>query len=120
MRSAGPEPEIATSYPAATAARAKAVPALPAPTIPRRRSVGALLDTGGSRVRARRDLFAWSQLLGWLREQLSDSRDHLPSVQVDGRHLLLMWYSPGRVGQIEPAEPEKANDPRNFGRDRFD
>src|SRR4030088_817342 len=87
MRSAGPEPDIATSYPAATAARAKAVPALPAPTIPRRRSVGALLDTGRSRVRAGREV-AWCRLLGWLREQLSDSGDHLPSIQLDGRHLL--------------------------------
>src|ERR1700737_5014267 len=119
IRSAAPDPEIATSYPPATAARAIAVPALPAPTMPRRRSVGSLLDTGCSRVRRRRALVAWRWLIGRFREQFPDSRDHLPSVQLDGRHLLFVWDSPGRVGQVEPAEPEKANDPRNFGRDRF-
>src|SRR2546426_1600556 len=119
MRSANPDPEIATSYPPATAARAIAVPALPAPTIPRRRSVGSLLDTGRSPVRARQAGVAWCRLLGRIREQLPDSRDHLPSVQFDGRHLLFVRYSPRRVGQIEPAQPEQANDPRNFGRDRF-
>src|SRR3979490_1707270 len=118
MRSAGPEPDIATSYPPATAARAIAVPALPAPTMPRRRSVTSL-DTGWSPVRPRRATNAWRQLLGRIGEQFPDSRDHLPSVQLDGRHLLFVWYSPGRVRQIEAAEPEKANDPRNFGRDRF-
>src|SRR5437660_10618101 len=119
MRSEGPEPDIATSYPAATAARAKAAPALPAPTLPRRRSVASPLNPRRSRVRARRALVAWCRLLGRIREQLPDSRDHLPSVQLDGRHLLFVWDSPGRVGQVEPAEPEKANNRRNLGRDRF-
>src|SRR2546427_5839088 len=94
MRSAGPDPEIATSYPPATAARAMAVPALPAPTMPRRRSVGSLLDTGCSRVRGRRALVPSCRLAGRTREQLPDSRDHLPTVQIDGRHLLFVWYSP--------------------------
>src|SRR6202022_904424 len=116
LRSADPDPEIATSYPPATAARAIAVPALPAPTIPRRRSVGSLLDTGCSRVRRRRALVAWRWLIGRFREQFPDSRDHLPSVQLDGRHLLFVWDSPGRVGQVEPAEPEKADDPSDLGR----
>src|SRR5713226_9170876 len=117
MRSADPDPEIATSYPPATAARAIAVPALPAPTMPRRRSVASLLNTGC--IRGRRDLVVRCQLAGRIREQLPDSRDHLPSVQLDGRHLLFVWYSPGRIGQVEPGEPEEANDPRNFGRDGF-
>src|SRR5216683_1930240 len=117
MRSAGPDPDIATSYPPATAARAKAVPALPAPTIPRRRSVDSLLDTGC--VRGRRDLVVRCRLLRRIREQLPDARDHLPSVQLDGRHLMFVWYSPRRIGQVEAAEPEEANDPCNFGRDGF-
>src|SRR6266852_8333016 len=117
MRSAGPDPDIATSYPPATAARAIAVPALPAPTMPRRRSVASLLNTGC--IRGRRDLVVRCQLAGRIREQLPDSRDHLPSVQLDVRHLLFVWYPPSRVGQVEPAESEKANDPRNFRRDRF-
>src|SRR6266851_2434476 len=117
MRSAGPDPDIATSNPPATAARAIALPALPAPTMPRRRSVASLLNTGC--VRGRRDLVVRCRLLRRIREQLPDSRDHLPSVQLDGRHLLFVWYPPGRVGQVEPAEPEDANDPRNFGRDGF-
>src|SRR5467141_1579203 len=119
MRSADPDPEIATSYPPATAARAIAVPALPAPTMPRRPSVGSLLDIGRSPIRARQARVAWCRLLGRIREQLPHSRDHLPSVQLDGRHLLFVRYSPRRVGQVEPAEPKKANDPRNFGRAGF-
>src|ERR1700674_302026 len=119
MRSADPDPEIATSYPPATAARAIAVPALPAPTMPRRRSVGSLLDTGRSPVRAREAPVAWSRHLVRIREQLPDSRDHLPSVQFDGPHLLFVRNSPGGVGQIEPAQPEKADDPSDLGRNGF-
>src|SRR5713101_4749480 len=119
MRSAAPDPDIATSYPPATAARAMAVPALPAPTMPSRRSVTSLLATGRSRVRGRRALVACCQLIGRIREQFPDSRDHLPSVQLDGRHLLFVWHSPGRISQVEPAEPEEANDPRNLARDGF-
>src|SRR4030081_3831455 len=98
MRSAGPEPDMATSYPPATAARAIAVPALPAPTMPRRPSVASPLNTGGSRAPARRVFFARPKRLGRIREQVPDSRDHLPSVQLDGRHLLFVGYSTGRIG----------------------
>src|SRR5258708_40194250 len=92
-----------------------AVPALPAPMMPRRRSVASVLDTGC--VRGRRDLVVRSQLAVRIREELPDARDHLASIQLNGRHLLFVWYSPGRVGQVKPAEPEEANDPRNLGRD---
>src|ERR1700692_1364381 len=117
MRSPGPDPDIATSYPAATAARAMVVPTLPAPTMPRRRSADSPLDTGGSSNRRRQA--GGIRLLGRMCEQFPDPRNHLSSVQLDGRHPLLLGYSPSRVRPVEPAEPELPTDARSLGRNRF-
>jgi hypothetical protein len=52
ISSADPDPEMATSYPAAIAARAIVVLSLPAPTMPRRRSLGSGLTVSPLGARA--------------------------------------------------------------------
>src|ERR1022692_624929 len=118
MRSGGPEPEMAMSYPALIAARATVVPIFPAPTMPRRRSVGLLLDIRGSVIRRRRRTRG-CRLGGWLREQLSDAWNHLAPIELDRRHSLLVRHSPSGIRPVESAEPELPNHRGNLGRHGF-
>jgi hypothetical protein len=41
-----------------------------------------------------------------LREKFSHPRNHLLSIQLDGRHLLFVRHAPCGVGQVESTEPE--------------
>src|SRR5690348_11474077 len=105
MRSAAPDPEMATSYPDAIAARAIVVPTLPAPTMPRRRAAVSVLDTGLSRHR-RGEVAGGNlgnQMIG---EQLAYPRNHLASVEFDRRQPLFMRHAPSGISEVEPTKPE--------------
>src|SRR5207302_520286 len=96
-----------------------AVPIFPAPTTPRRRSPASLLDMGCPGVRGRGALVHRRWLNVRVREQFPDSWNHLTPVQLDGRHLLFVRYSPCGVRQVESTEPEQPDNPGDLGRDRF-
>src|SRR5258708_5667522 len=87
MRSAGPDPDRATSYPAAIAIWAIVVPNLPAPTMPRRKSPPPMLGTGACGVVRRRALGRQHRLnrLAPCGQQLADPRNHLAAIQLDRR-----------------------------------
>src|SRR3984893_6717591 len=118
MRSAAPDPEIATSYPAAIAARAIVVPTLPAPTIPRRRSPVSPLDTGLSR-HPRGDGARWNGGNGMIGEQFAHPRDQLAPGELDCRQPLFVRHSSSGVRQVKSTEPEQPHHRGNLGGDRF-
>src|SRR6202022_2455857 len=118
MRSAVPDPEMATSYPAAIAARAIVVPTRPAPTIPRRRSPVSSLYTGLSRNR-RGEVTGRNRGYRMIRQQLAHPRNDLAPVELDRRQPLSVRHSSRGVGQIESTQPEEAHHRRNFGGDGF-
>src|SRR5438128_4196744 len=118
MRSAVPDPDMATSYPAAIAARAIVVPTRPAPTMPRRRSPLSPLDTGLSRHTGG-DVGGWNRGNWMIGQELAHPRNHLAPVELDRRQPLFVRHSPGGVGQVESTEPEQAHHRRYFGRDGF-
>ena len=54
-----------------------------------------------------------------LGQQLSDPRNHLTPVQLDGGQLLPVGNPSRGVTQIEPAEPELTDDPGDLGSHRL-
>src|SRR6267378_6502062 len=118
MRSAGPDPEMTTLYPAAIAARAIVVPTLPAPTMPRRRSPVSLLDMGLN-SHSRGDMARWNWRNRMIGEQLAHPRNHLAPVELDRRQPLLVRHPPGGVGQVESTEPEQPHHRGYFCGDGF-
>src|SRR5580704_7407814 len=119
MRSGAPEPDTATSYPPAVAARAIAVPIFPAPTMPKRLWAASCPDTGRSSARGHKARDGRGQLNRRICEELPHPWNHLASVQLDGRQFLLVRNAPGRIGQVESTEPEQSDDPRDLVRDRL-
>src|ERR1700674_4527458 len=108
IRSAAPDPDMATSHPPAVAARAIVVPTFPAPTIPKRRPAISALNTGRS-SRGPRAHAGGGLLNRGFCEKFPHARNHLASVQLDGRHLLFVGYSPRGVSKVESAETQQAN-----------
>src|SRR2546430_13251043 len=92
MRSAPPDPDMATWYPAAIAARAMVVPTRPAPTMPRRPSPVSPLDMD---LRRHRFGGITGRNLGYrmMGQQLAHPRNYLPPVKLDPRHPLLERHS---------------------------
>src|SRR5260370_37110779 len=114
MRSAVPDPDMATSSPAAIAARAIVVPTLPAPTMPRRRSPVSPLNMGSS-VLPRRALIGRNRLNRRTLKQLPHARNHLTPVELERRQPLFVVPSSGGVGQSEPTEHDQPNAGRRHG-----
>src|ERR1700682_4255996 len=99
------------------AARAIVVPSLPAPTMPRRRSTVSLRDMSFGAVRG--PLTGRYRPDAGMVEQLPDAGDHLPPVQGDHLHPLLVGHRSSGVGQVEASESEQSNVRRELGRDGF-
>src|ERR1700730_12950561 len=98
MRSAVADPDMATSYPAAIAARAIVVPTLPAPTMPTRRSPVTALDTGLSRLPGR-GLYGWNGGNRLTSQQRRLRLNPFESVELVRRQPLFVRHSSGGVGQ---------------------
>jgi hypothetical protein len=76
-------------------------------------------DTGSSGLRFRHTSTSRSRLSGRICKQLPNPGNHLTSVELDGRQLLFVGYSPRGAGKIESAEPEPPDDRRHLGGNRF-